>query len=139
LVTLGVTKDAFATLGPIHVAAWLGACRVTGTEFEEVINLCRIRIVPVDGVGPGMAFRLMDYTDQPACGHVRYLTGSVFLDRPDTLALYPAHLGWLDQHAWQPDQSHDTLQTWATRYAVPDTIPNASHTAVLNGQKEIAR
>jgi hypothetical protein len=122
----------------------VGGGRVMHEQLQHLLRVaarphCTIRIVPLDSIGPGMAFRLMGHTDQPPCGYLRYLTGSLFLDQPDTLAIYRAHLRWLDQHTWEPDQSRDALQAWATSYAAPDNIPNASYTAVLNGQKEIAR
>jgi transcriptional regulator with XRE-family HTH domain len=122
----------------------VGGGRVMYEQLQHLLRVaarphCTIRVLPLDDVGPGMAFRLMDYTDQPPCGYLRYLTGSLFLGQLDDLDTYRAHLRWLDRHAWEPDRSREALQTWASGYAVPDPIPNTSHTAVLNGQKEIAR
>jgi hypothetical protein len=122
----------------------VGDNRVMREQLQHLLRVaarphCTIRIVPLGGVGPGLPFRLMNYADQRPCGYLGFLTGSLFLGEPDDLEPYRAHLRWLNQHAWDPDQSREVLRTWATNYDAPDTSATTSTAMVLNGQHGSAR
>lgn len=90
--------------------------------FQSDRRHCSIRLLPFEGLaqcGINVSFRLMTFQEHGPVAHVDILAASVFLDRPEDIALYQQMCIQLDRLALGEAESRALLVNLANSYDRP--------------------